>query len=281
VTKAPSLEGRLVRRLVAAHGDELAGVAVAPLRPVVTTTTVLPEPPASTGRLWVGTPGASTSEGVGVGRPYVLGAGRPDGPVVAIVPADRGFRSALPELRELAGRGELAAVVLERDEAVLVANRLPAGIPVVDEIPPAALADALVVAVEVRSPLRSLVDPLRLAGRLGLADEERRDAAEVATRLYDSSGAVVAVTREPAKSPAAEPDVPATGEADDLCTVDLAALADGQVARRGAVASRTVAFAALRADAPYADPGPALAERLGVAVHTAPSEAQLLDGATA
>jgi hypothetical protein len=124
----------------------------------------------------------------------------------------------------------------------------------------------------VRSPLRSLVDPLWLAARLGLADEERRDAAEVAARLYDSSGAVVALAREPAKPRPAEPeaqDVPA----DDVFTVDLATLADGQIVRHGAVASRTRAFAALRADAPYADPGPALAEPLGVPVHTAPSEA--------
>jgi len=267
---------RLVRRLAAAHGDGLAGAAVAPLRPVITTTTVLPEPAAGTGRLWVGTPGASTSSGVGVGRPYLLGAGRPDGPVVAIVPPTGGFRSVLPELRELAERGQLAAVVLERDEAVLVANRLPAGIPVVDEVPAAGLADSLMVAVEVRSPLRSLVDPLWLATRLGLADEERQDAARVAARLYDSSGAVVAVTRRPVEPRPVQPDasnLPAAVAADDLFTVDLAALADGQVARHGAVASRTVAFAVLRADAPYADPGPALAERLGVPVHTAPSEA--------
>jgi hypothetical protein len=263
---------RLVRRLAAAHGDGLTGVAVAPLRPVVTTTTVRPEPPAATGRLWVGTPGASTSEGVGVGRPYVLGAERPDGPVVAVVPADIGFRVALPELRELAGRGLLAAVVLERDEAVLVANRLPPGIPVVDEITVAALADAVIAAVEVRSPLRSLVDPLWLAARLGLADAERRDAATVATRLYDGPGAVVAVTREPEKPRPAGPDAPGI-VADDLFTVDLGALADGQLARTAAVASRTVATAAMRTDAPYADPGPALAERIGVPVHTAPSEA--------
>ena len=265
---------RLVRRLTAGHGDGLGGVAVAPLRPVTTTTAVLPEPPAGTGRLWVGTPGASTSAGVGVGRPYLPGAGPPDGPVVAVVPADRGFRSVLGELRELAGRGVLAAVVLERDEAVLVANRLPAGIPVVDEISAAAVAGALVVAVEVRSPLRSLVDPMWLAAKLGLPDEERADAARVAARLYDRAGAVVAVSGEPVPPDrhAAAP-APYPSPVDDLFTVDLGALADAQLARAGAVASRTVAFAALHADAPYADPGPELSERLGVPAYTAPSEA--------
>jgi hypothetical protein len=292
---------RLVRRLVAAHGGVLDGVAVAPLRPIATTTATVPEPPAATGRLWVGTPGPSAgAAGVGFGAPFPIGSPPPDGPVVALIPADRGFRSVLGELRGLADRGVLAAVVLERDEAVLVANRLPAGIPVVDELAVAEIATCQVVAVEVRSPLRAVVDPLWLAARLGLPSSEQADAARVAARLYDRTSAVVAVTRTPA-APAPEMDASVTladgssravqtplppglvrayrlpGEpprpVDDLFAVDLGALADGQVARAGAVASRTIALAALHADAPYADPGPELSARLGVPARTSPSEA--------
>jgi hypothetical protein len=293
---------RLTKRLVAAYGGVLEGVAVAPLRPIATATATLPEPPGGTGRLRVGTPGASTNgAGVGSGTPYVIGCVRPDGPVVALVTADRGFREILGELRELAGRGLLAAVVLERDEAVLVANRLP-GIPVVDELLVADLAGALAVAVEVRAPLRSLVDPLWLTARLGLADHERADAARAASRLYDRSSAVVAVLGEPAEAeaapgcaeitladgttrPLAPPYPPGLirsyqlpGEparpVDDLFAVDLAALADGLTTRAGATASRTVALAAMHAEVPYADPAPALSDLLGVPVRTAPSEAE-------
>jgi hypothetical protein len=53
----------------------------------------------------------------------------------------------------------------------------------------------------------------------------------------------------------------------------LGALADKQLTRGGAIASRTVALAALHADAPYADPGPALSALLEVRVHTAAGEA--------
>jgi hypothetical protein len=308
-----SLDGaaRLVRRLVAAHGGALDAAAVAPLRPVTTTTATLPEPVVSTGRLRVEAAGASTTSGagVGVGTPFVIGGPVPEGPVVALVPASHSYRSVVDELRDLAVRGVLAAVVVERDEAVLIANRLPPGIPVVDEVPVAGLADARLVGVEVRSPLRSLTDPVWLVSRLGLSAAEQADAARVAARLYDRTSAVVAVCAMPAAvTPASAEDfaeaamtladgtvrklspaflathrpgvvisyrLPAqpSQPVDDLFAVDLAALADGQLVRGGAVASRTVALAALHADAPYADPGPALAARLDVPVHTAASEA--------
>lgn len=302
---AASLSGaaRLVRRLAASHGVEVDFAAVAPLRPVTTSTATLPEPTVHTGRLRLVSAGAATTGGggVGVGCPVLVGSPVPDGPVVALVPASRGYRAVLDELRRLASSGVLAGVVVERDEAVLLANRLPDGIPVVDEVPLDLLVDAELVAVEVRSPLRSLVDPLWTVAHLGLSTSERADAAALAGRLYDRANAVVAVS---AVAPPAVDDPGATVTladsstrplspgpfpvgsvvayqlpgglpvvVDDLFAVDLAALADAQLTRVGAVASRTVALAALRADAPYADPGPALAALLGVPVHTAPGEA--------
>ena len=303
-----SLDGaaRLVRRLVAAHGGLLDAAVVAPLRPVSTTTATLPEPPVDRGRLRVEASGASTTggPGAGVGTPFVVGSALPAGPVIALVPASRGFRSVVDELRDLANRGVLAAVVVERDEAVLIANRLPPGIPVVDEVPLGGLVAARLVAVEVRSPLRSLVDPLWMVAQLGLSASEQSDAALVAGRLYDQANAVVALsaTTSPSQvTPAAcmtladgssralspaflavhppgqvtsyrLPDAPPQ-PVDDLFAVDLAALATDQFTRGGAAASRTVALAALHADAAYTDPGPALSALLKVPVHTDTSEA--------
>ena len=299
---------RLVRRLARAHGGVLDAAAVAPLRPVTTTTATLPEPVVHTGRLRVAATGAATTGGggIGVGTPWLVGSAQPGGPVVAVVPASRGYRSVIADLRDLAARGVLAAVVVERDEAVLMANRLPTGIPVVDEVPVGDLPAARLVAVEVRSPLRSLVDPLWMAAHLELSPDDQADAARVATRLYDRTSAVVAVSAGPAGGPGAGgpvavvtladgssrplspaflaahppglvtsyrlPDGPVR-TVDDLFAVDLAALADGQLTRGGAVASRTVALAALHADVPYADPSVALSALLDVPVHLAPSEA--------
>jgi hypothetical protein len=283
----------LIRRLERAHGVTVEEVAVAPLRPVSTQTVTLPEPAVDTGRLRLVRAGSETigGEGFGVGAPYLLGRDPvPDGPVVAVVPAGLGYRDALPLLAKLSG---LVAVVAERDEAVLLANRLSGGLPVVDEIPAHEVVHAALVAVEARGPgrpLTALSDPLRLTAALNLHDDgERADAARLAARLFDHSNAVVtldAVAR-PASAPAADWAIleeagrpvayrlSGAGErrVDDLFTVDLAAIADAQLARTGSLASRTVVLAAMHRDAPPVDPSAALRDRLGVACRAVPSEA--------
>ena len=71
----------------------------------------------------------------------------------------------------------------------------------------------------------------------------------------------------------AVPPDPTSYAVDDLWTVDLSAVADSVLTRAGSTRSRSIALAALRTDAPYADPSAELAWRLGVPVHAAASEA--------
>ncbi|MDQ1628654.1 MAG: hypothetical protein QOI54_2398 [Actinomycetota bacterium] len=200
-----SLDGAtaLLRRLEREVGGTVQVAVAAPLRPVHTRTVTLPEPEADTGRLRIVRSGVRTAGGTGfgVGRPVVVGE-MPSGadPIVAVVPAAVGFRAALEPLRRLRDAGRLAAVVLENDEAVLVANRLGdgqlPGVPVVDEVPAAEVCGALLVAVEVASAagaLRTVGDPLRLLDVLALDDAERQHAARLSAGLADSSNAVVAL----------------------------------------------------------------------------------------
>lgn len=236
-----------------------------------------------------------------------------DDALVVVVPAGVGYLDTVAALRELARAGRLAAVVLADDEAVLVGNRLAGsgiGVPVVDEVDVegALAADRLAVEVEAPGlPLRFLTDPLRLVAALALGEEERPDAARLCSRLYDCSNAVVSLGRPALPAPIdatswvdlgedgrvpfaqghaavaagpvglarayAVPPDPTAYAVDDLWTVDLSAVADSVLTRAGGACSRTVALAALRADAPYADPSAGLRERLGVAVHTMVSEA--------
>lgn len=318
-----SLDGAesLVRRLERQHGVTVTLASVAPLRRVETSAVVLPEPEPATGRLRLVAAGSRTvgGEGTGAGRPVrVAGPGRVTGsdPVVAVVPSGVGYRSILEPLLALALAGRLVAVVAADDEAVLIANRLGARLPVVDDVCADQVLAADRVSVEVRpagSPLRLLSDPLHLVAEFGLTDAERPDAARLAARLRDAANAVVCVggvaaepledapawveMRDPAGTcrPLAEHlallrderigtarayGVPAGStagstrrEVDDLFGVDLAALAEAVVARAGAPGARALALAALHADAPYVDPAPELSRRLGVPVHTAPSEA--------
>ncbi|MEP6762357.1 MAG: diol dehydratase reactivase ATPase-like domain-containing protein [Sporichthyaceae bacterium] len=303
----------LVRRLEHQYGVKIDGASAAPLRPVSTLTATLPEPEEATGRLRVVRAGVGTAggRGFGVARPHRLGNGvRGDEAVVAVVPAGMGYVAAVPLLRELLAAGQLAAVLVADDEAVLVGNRLGSDVPVVDEIDTETVLAAERVAVEVAepgAPLLSLADPLRLMSAFRLSEAERSDAAHVVSRLHDTSNAVVSLGK-PATVAAdvvtgwvevsdlgrlpfalgheavrsgpvglarayAVPPADTSYAVDDLWTVDLSAVGDTVLTRSGGAGSRAIGLAALRADAPYADPSPALAERLGVPVQAAPSEA--------
>ena len=197
-----SLDGAaaLVRRVERGVGVCAEVAVVAPLRPVHTSTVTLPEPEAWTGRLRVAATAAGTvaGSGWGVGRPVLLDrlADGGDGPVVVVVPPGAGFVEAADRLRHPVGDGRVVAILIADDEAVLVANRLGAGIPVVDEVDPAAVLGAALVAVEVAGPARVLQrvsDPLALVADLGLAETERADAARLAGLLRDATSAVVAL----------------------------------------------------------------------------------------
>ena len=75
-----------------------------------------------------------------------------------------------------------------------MANRLPAGLPVIDQVDADAAAACQLLAVEVRPPghtLRLLADPVALGARLGLRDDEAGDAAAVGRALADHANAVV------------------------------------------------------------------------------------------
>jgi hypothetical protein len=302
----------LLRRLERRHEVHVEVACAARLRPVETRTATLPEPETNTGRLSVVTAGAGTAggRGSGVGRPHRLGDPPPDGVVVAVVPAGTGYASAAEQLARLIADGRLAAVVLEDDEAVLVANRLPVPVPVVDEVDAQAVLAAELLAAEVAppgTPLRMLTDPLQLVESLRLGDAERADAARLAAMLYDASNAVVAVRLAAAKGPRAPSGWVDVGTArlpfpeahqavrdglvgsascyslppddtaqrvDDLWTVDLSAVSEAVMTRAGGARSRAIGIAALRADAPYVDPGPALSDRIGVRVEVEDSEAR-------
>jgi hypothetical protein len=271
----------LVERLSRRTGLRVDVAVVAPLRPVETSTAVVPTRAADTGRLLVVRAGAPTAggNGVAVGRPVPVGATTASGsdPVVVTVPAEVGYRDAVAALRPLLDAGRLAGVVLAQDEAVLVANRIGRGVPVVDGVAVGQLSDASLVVVESRPAgelLRALTDPLWLTARLGLSPAERSAAAQVAAMLADVSNAVVARYEEDPGVGRDEVDRrEGDDDADDVFFVDLDAVTEGVLARRGSYAGRAYVRAALLSKPVLDDPAAALGERLGVETLTVPSEA--------
>ena len=189
---ADSLRGAaaLVRRIERRLGTTVAEARIAPLRAVGTATLTIPAVVPDTGRLRVLAAGVATPGGTGtcVGEPFWLDkecAAQEglDTARVALVPASLGYVAAAGRLRGLLATGmPLGAVLAGSDEGVLIANRLGAPVPVIDQVDVAAAAACALLAVEVRrpgQPMTLLTDPVALAAALRLGDAEAGDAATV------------------------------------------------------------------------------------------------------
>jgi hypothetical protein len=225
---AESLRGAaaLVRRLERRHGWRVDAARIAPLRGVRTTTVAAAPAAPRTGRLRLLAAGVATPGGSGgcVGVPWWLDRPPPPagGPFVAAVPAGLGYARAAERLRGLVAAGvPVAAVLVPGDEGVLVANRIGAGMPVVDQVDVAGAASCSLVAVEVRAPgqpLTLLGDPVALAAALRLGDREAGDAVTLSRSLVDYSNAVVGLAgsaadpARPGPAPALAPGPPRSAE---------------------------------------------------------------------
>jgi len=296
----------LVRRLERQAGCAVGEARIAPLRAANTSVVTVPDAVAPAGRLRVLAAGVPTPGGTGacVGPPWPLTAPArgPAGPVVAVVPSGLRYDEAAARLRALLADGTaIGAVLVAGDEGVLVANRLPGGLPVIDQVDADAAAACQLLAVEVRPPghtLRLLADPVALGARLGLPGHETGDAAAVSRALADHANAVVGLLPAAPAAPgvSAEPWVMTAGdgrlplrtactrlpgwpvgalralgtgtavtEVDDLFAVDLATAAEAATARQGSTGRAVLVASLSRAGDQQA--APVLGGLLGVPVH--------------
>lgn len=307
---------RAVSRLQRRHRLRLVAGAVAPLHPVRTSSRARALAGPDLGPLLLASREASTAAPgeAGLGRPLPIGRLAGDQgsePAIVVVPGDVGYRQAAALLNQARRGGvPVAGVVAERDEAVLIANRLDdQSIPVVDQVAVDELLEAAKVAVEARplgQPLRSVTDPFWLAQAFGLG-ADRPPVRHLAAELGDAACAVVALhpgrrraapasedrvrwceggtsslleavpqlRRDPPGLVAAVEWADADPEAcQDVYPADLTAIADSSGLRRGTVESARLVTAVLSSRTGSAvDPAQVLAEQLGVPVITASSEA--------
>ena len=304
----------LVRRLERQLGGTVGEARIAPLRAVDTGVVTVPGTAGPSGRLRVLAAGVPTPGGTGacVGPPLRLDdaprGGEAD--VVAIVPPGLRYDEAAARVRALLAAGtRIGAVLVAGDEGVLVANRIPGGLPVIDQVDTDTAAACRMLAVEVRPPghtLRVLADPVALGARLGLdplAAAEAGAAAAVSRTLADQGNAVVGLLPVAPDAPetSAEPWVltaedgrlplraaiprlagwpvgavhgygtgAAASDVDDLFAVDLAAAAEAATARQGST-SRAVLVASL-SRAGNEDAASVLGDLLQMPVHEPVSE---------
>lgn len=212
----------LLRKVEADADVQVNELLLSALRPVDTATAPLPPPtsPRSPVRN-LRRPDASTPAGTGfgVGRHVPLAGldGPPsDGPVVVSVDALTDFEVAAAAITDAVQAGwRVVGVIAAQDDAVLIRNRIPVAIPVVDEadvdVDPGALI--AVEVVEEGRAYRAMADPIALSAALGIDAAAIHDVAEFCRELSDASA--IAVTRR-----VGPPPVPAVDDDFVDCTID-------------------------------------------------------------
>jgi hypothetical protein len=274
----------LVRRMGERVGEFPVRGAVARLTPVHTGVVSGVAAGAGTGRLVVVAIEGRTlvRSGAAVGRgAWLEELAESFGPVVVLVRSGTGYAATAAALN--ASSADVVAVALTDDEAVLVGNRLERQVPVVDQVPVERLAAASLIAVEVAAPggaLARLVDPLWLTACFGLADEERADAATVASQLAGRSSGLVLLDTVASVRQTGRDEISAvlrTGDgwrlADRSVSVaDLAVIDVTETAWPRQPGEHRLAAAYLAGADAAVDPSAHLAERLGFPVVLVESE---------
>ena len=193
--------------------DELV---LSTLRPVDAAT--VPIPPATSPRSPVRSlrrPHSSTPAGggSGVGRHVPLGdlAGDVlDCSAIVSVDSATDFEVAAREISRAVSRGwRIAGVIAEQDDAVLIRNRIPIDVPVVDEVDLGGLEPGALVAVEVVAEgraYRAMADPIALSAALHLGHDQIHLVAEFTRELADSPAIAVTPRTGPPEPPAADDD---------------------------------------------------------------------------
>jgi hypothetical protein len=213
-----SLEGAaaLLRRLEVEATVSVDRLVLATLRPVDTST--VPLPPASSPRSPVRSlrrPDARTPAGTGsaVGRHVPLADLTEDvidGPAIVSVDSATDFELAALAISDGVDRGwRIAGVIAEQDDAVLIRNRIPIDVPVVDEVELSGLEPGALVAVEVVAEgraYRALADPIALSAALQIGQDQIHRVAEFTRELADAPAIAVTPRTGPPQAPAADDD---------------------------------------------------------------------------
>ena len=213
-----SLEGAaaLLHKLEVEATVAVDQLVLATLRPVDTSTA--PLPPASSPRSPVRslrrpdarTP-AGTGSAVGLHVPLADLAGNViDGPAIVSVDSATDFEVAARDIADAVSRGwRIVGVIAEQDDAVLIRNRIPIDVPVVDEVDLSGLEPGALVAVEVVAEgraYRALADPIALSAAMHLGEDQIHHVAEFTRELADSPAIAVTPRTGRLQAPAADDD---------------------------------------------------------------------------
>ncbi|MFQ6957995.1 MAG: diol dehydratase reactivase subunit alpha [Clostridium sp.] len=127
-----------------------------------------------------------------------LSRGVPGTPYIVAAPSSYSYEEVAAILNQAEGTLDIAGVILQADEAVLVENRLHRKLPIIDEVARIdKLPDRVLAAIEVALPgqtVRMLSNPYGIATLLQLNAEETRTVTPIAKSLIGKRSAVVLKT---------------------------------------------------------------------------------------
>lgn len=146
----------------------------------------------------------STPGGLGLGLGTTvpldrLPAASKNGPWIVIIPGTVDFRDAAAQINRARSTGaELVGAIVQKDDGVLIGNRLHQPIPIVDEVAlidrvPVGMPAAVEVAPQGRA-IEKLSNPYDIATLFGLDPEETRRVMPIARALMGTRSAVVIKT---------------------------------------------------------------------------------------
>jgi diol dehydratase reactivase alpha subunit len=147
-------------------------------------------------------PSTPGGQGLGQGRTIALGDLRTSSnhqPYIAVIPGDIEFKDAADEINAASARGlTVSGAIVQKDDGVLINNRLQQPIPIVDEVKyidrvPVGMPAAIEVARPGRT-IEKLCNPYDVATLFHLDSEETKRVVPIARALMGTRSAVVIKT---------------------------------------------------------------------------------------
>lgn len=197
----------LLQNLVRENQLVIEQVVVAPWQPVETSTSTIHEPLPDTGRLQIlKTANQSVvGDGWAIGEPWLITqVARDSVPLIAIVPSSFGFDSAAATInQELENGSNIVGAIIADDEAVLIAKRLNASIPIADGVDTELAITAQKLFLEIRpqnSSLKIATDVWALRSALELSETDASPLNEIVRWVKNERTALIGLFEHSQKS---------------------------------------------------------------------------------
>ena len=193
----------LLQSLQREHQLIVEKVVVAPWQPVETLTSTVHEPLPDTGRLQILKTAHQSVVGDGwaIGQPWLITqAAMSEVSLIAVVPSGVGFEFAAAAInRELENGSNIVGAVIADDEAVLVAKRVSADIPIADGVDAEIARTAQRLFLEVRpqnSSLKIATDVWALRSALELSEMDASPLNEIVRWVKNERTALIGLFSE-------------------------------------------------------------------------------------